>query len=245
MTCRAVAHTLVLFDIDGTLIHTGGAGGRAMTRAFRESYAIENGFDGIPLPGRTDVMILADAFARACIAADADVVAGFRRVYLRCLSDELRNLSPHVRGILPGVTSLLTRLVACPTVTVGLLTGNYSDTARLKLERFALWAFFALGAFAEDAADRNSLVDVARARAGALGIPILEPRQIVVVGDTPLDVACGRTNGARTLAVATGSFGADALRAAGADLVLDDLSQDEDVMAWVVSGQSGLESSNA
>ncbi len=226
-------HRLILFDIDGTLIHTGGAGSRAMTRAFAEACRVENGFDGIPVPGRTDTIILADAMAKWGVDARPELVAVFQQTYFRCLADELCRLSPNAPGVLPGVVELLQHLRRDERCHVGLLTGNYAATARLKLERFGLWQHFRFGAFGDDAAERGQLVSVAVERAREHGCQEIRPDDVVVVGDTPLDVACGRDNGARTLAVATGSYTVDALEAAGADRAVDDLSDTESLLEWL------------
>lgn len=227
------AHRLVLFDIDGTLIHTGGAGSRAMTRAFAVACKIENGFEGIPVPGRTDTIILADAMAKWGLEARPEFVSAFQAIYYRCLSDELARLSPEAPGVLPGVVDLLESLQRSPAFSLGLLTGNYAESARLKLDRFGLWGYFDFGAFGGDAAQRENLVRIAMGRAREGGLPEVTPADVVVVGDTPLDVACGRANGARVLAVATGSFGVDELEEAGADKAVRDLSDTAALMDWL------------
>lgn len=204
-----------------------------MTRAFAEACKIENGFDGIPVPGRTDTVILADAVAKWGLDGGAQFVAAFQAVYYRCLSEELACLSSETRGVLPGVIHLLDHLDAHPEFSVGLLTGNYAESARLKLERFGLWRYFAFGAFGGDAAERSRLVPVAIGRAIAAGRPAILPQDTVIVGDTPLDVACGRANGTRVLAVATGSYPVGALEEAGADKVVPDLSDTASILAWL------------
>ena len=223
---------LVLFDIDGTLIWTGGAGSRALTRAFEEWAGIPDGLDGIPVPGRTDTIILADLLRRHGFGADASALDVLQDIYFRRLAQELAMLPPGMQP-LPGVVALLDALAAEPSLTTALLTGNHTRGARLKLERFGLWHYFRLGAFGEDAADRNDLVPVARARAVAAGLPPFSRRDVVVVGDTPLDVACGRAHGATTIGVATGGFGEAVLAEAGADLVLRDLSGTAALLAWL------------
>jgi phosphoglycolate phosphatase-like HAD superfamily hydrolase len=228
-------HRLILFDIDGTLIHTGGAGSRAMTRAFAEACNIDHGFDGIPVPGRTDTVILADALTKWGVDAPPDFVPAFQKIYFRCLSEELARLPGSVRGILPGVEALLDALGRSGAFTVALLTGNYAASARLKLEHFDLWRRFAFGAFGDDAVERDDLVRVAIQRGRRAGMPEVEPGDVVVVGDTPLDVACGRSNGARVLAVATGSFTVKALVEAGADKAVHDLSETAAILAWLGS----------
>jgi phosphoglycolate phosphatase len=204
-----------------------------MTRAFAEACGIENGFDGVPVPGRTDTIILSDACAKWGLDADPAFVGGFQQIYYRCLSEELSRLPATVAGVLPGVVSLLDTLADLDAFTVGLLTGNYIVSARLKLERFDLWRYFSFGAFGGDAPERERLVEVAVERARAAGMSDVRPSDVVIVGDTPLDIACGHANAARVLAVATGSFGVESLCAAGADYAVPDLSDTAAIVAWL------------
>ena len=232
MTPDGRRHRLVLFDIDGTLIWTGGAGSRAMTRAFAEWAGIPNGLDGIPVPGRTDTIIMSDLLRRHRLPAEAEGLAGLQEAYFRCLAEELGSL-PDRMGPLPGVRALLDTLSADSGISIALLTGNHSRGARLKLERFGLFRYFPFGAFGEDASDRNDLVPVALERARAAGIPEVRPRDVVIVGDTPLDVACGQAHGASTVGVATGGFSEEVLRNVGADLVFRDLSDVAAFLGWL------------
>ncbi len=227
--------TLILFDIDGTLILTGGAGTRGMTRAFRDVFQVADAFRGVPMPGRTDPLILAEAVARAGILADDDLLARFTDRYATCLAEELRVDAPG-KAVMPGVRTLLDRLDARPDVFLALLTGNYREAARLKLQHFGLWHYFRCGAFGEDAPTRDGLVPVAMARAQACGAPALSPRDVIVVGDTPLDVACAKAGNARAVAVATGGFDVDTLRASGADVVFETLS-DSDAFLALLDGR--------
>jgi len=222
--------TVLLFDIDGTLVLTGGAGGRAMTRAFHDLFAVRDGFAGIPMPGRTDAVILADA-ARAHGIPESSLDP-FRQAYLDHLKRELlRPAPPGSRsGVMPGVRALLDALVERDDVFLALLTGNYREGARAKLEHFDLWRYFACGAFGDRARDRNMLLPAALAEVRAAGGPQAAARDVVVVGDTPHDVACAQAGGARSIAVATGSYGMDALRAAGADEVFADFSDTDAVL---------------
>lgn len=224
---------LILFDIDGTLIHTGGAGTRAMTRAFAEACRIDNGFEGIPVPGRTDSIILADAAAKWGLQVTPALVAAFQETYYRCLSEALSRLPAGIRGVLPGVVALLEALRAQPNFSVGLLTGNYSVSAKIKLDRFGLWHYFPFGAFGEDASERADLVRVAIGRARAAGVPHVPVSDVVVVGDTPLDVACALANGARVLGVATGSYSVKDLEAAGAHKSVETLEDAEGLIDWI------------
>ena len=221
--------TLVLFDIDGTLVLTGGAGGRAMTSAFFDVFAVDDAFRGIPMPGRTDAWILADAAAAHGIAADAPAIARFQDVYLQHLAIELVKPGPR-KGVMPGVRDLLDALSARDDVYLALLTGNYEAAARLKLEYFDLWRYFACGAFGDAAPDRNGLLPKALARVTSCGGLTISPEHTIVIGDTPLDVACAAAGGARSIAVATGSHDVEALRASGADFVFNDLSDTNEVM---------------
>ena len=221
---------LFLFDIDGTLVVTGGAGQRAMNRAFRDVFGIPDAFTGVELAGRTDTSILADAFARQDMPVTAEATSAFRSRYLVCLQEEVPKPGPNKR-VLPGIADLLTALEPEPHNFLALLTGNYCDAAEVKLGHFDLWRYFRCGAFGEDHGDRNALVPVALGRARSMGLPPhVEEARVVVIGDTPRDVACAHAHGARCVAVATGEYSADALRAAGADVVFADLSDTRAVM---------------
>jgi phosphoglycolate phosphatase len=223
---------LLLFDVDGTLVLTGGAGERAMNWAFAELFGVARGFEGIPMAGRTDPIIVSEALARAGIdAADAGV-ARFSERYFARLAEELELPGPR-KGLMPGVRRLLDVLEARPDVFLALLTGNYAEAARIKLGHFDLWRYFACGAFGEDAAERAQLVDVALRRCQALGSPEVAPGDVFVVGDTPLDVACAKANGVRAIAVATGPYGAAQLRESAADVVFEDLSETAAFLAFV------------
>jgi phosphoglycolate phosphatase-like HAD superfamily hydrolase len=133
---------------------------------------------------------------------------------------------------MPGITALLDALVRKDDVCLGLVTGNFAEAARVKLEHFDLWRYFRCGAFGDDAHDRSELVPVALARARN-GDNDRRFDRVFVVGDTPHDVACAAAGNATSIAVATGSFDATALRAAGADVVFEDLS-DSDAFLRVI-----------
>lgn len=221
--------TLVLFDIDGTLVLTGGAGLRAMALAFEELFDVPDAFRGMQMAGRTDAWILSDAAAAHGIARDSPALARFPDVYLRHLTAEIEK--PHPRkNVMPGVRDLLDALAQRDDVYVALLTGNYEAAARVKLEHFDLWRYFPCGAFGDGAADRNQLVPKAIARVAAAGGPAFAARDAVVIGDTPLDVTCAKVHAARAVGVATGPHAIDELREAGADVVFSDLSETTHVL---------------
>jgi phosphoglycolate phosphatase-like HAD superfamily hydrolase len=220
---------ILLFDIDGTLILTGGAGVRAMSRAFEEVFAVRDAFRGIPVPGRTDTWILSNAAAAHGLSSETERLASFRDVYLGHLGRELQEPGPR-KGVMPGVLPLLEALEQRDDAYLALLTGNYEEAARAKLAYFDLWQYFRCGAFGDDAPDRNRLVARAMAKIRECGGPVVEPGDVVVIGDTPLDVACAAASGARSVAVATGGFDVQALRDAGADVVLQDFSDTREVL---------------
>jgi phosphoglycolate phosphatase-like HAD superfamily hydrolase len=217
--------TAILFDIDGTLLHTSGAGSRALSRAFAERYGWPDAMAGVRLGGWTDPRIFESVCASHGRPRGGDGRAeqvAFFALYERLLADELAN-GPEGE-LYPGVPRLLERLAATPDVLVGLLTGNVAAGARLKLDHFGVWDRFAFGAFGDEAPEREDLLPVALERASALAGRRLAPADAVVVGDTPRDVAVDLAHGARIVAVATGSYREDELRAAGAGHVLEDFS---------------------
>ena len=215
---------LVLFDIDGTLVLTGGAGLRAMNLACADIAGHADALAGIPVAGRTDRIILTDVVGRLGHELDEDLLADLRERYLVHLREEIGRPGRGVKAVMPGVRELLGVLDTRADVFVGLLTGNFEEGARIKLGHFDLWRHFRCGAFGDDAADRNALVPFALERARQQGLPDLSAEHILVVGDTPHDVACARAVGALPVGVATGGFTVDQLRQSGADIVFEDLS---------------------
>jgi phosphoglycolate phosphatase len=209
---------------------TGGAGGRAMTIAFEELFDIPDAFRGLPMAGRTDAWILSDAAIVHGIPSDSSALARFPDLYVQHLARELAHPGPR-KGPMPGVRELLDALSQRDDAYLALLTGNYEAGAQLKLEYFDLWRYFRCGAFGDDAPDRNGLLPRAVARAAACGGPSVAPSDAIVIGDTPLDIACAASGGARSIGVATGSHTIDELRDAGADVVFEDLADTGAVLA--------------
>src|SRR5687767_7005262 len=235
---------LILFDIDGTLVLTGGAGIRAMNRACEEVIGHPHALEGIPVAGRTDRIILTDVVTRAGRTLDDGLLDRLRDRYITNLREEIEqpgrtqsfeSLGPRggVKAVMPGIRDLLDVLMQRDDVFLGLLTGNFEAGARIKLEHFDLWRYFRCGAFGDDAADRNALVPFALDRARAFGLPELDPEHILVVGDTPHDIACARIVGATPVGVATGGFSVDQLRESGAGIVFENLADPEPFLELV------------
>jgi len=225
---------LVLFDIDGTLVLTGGAGIRAMNRACEELVGHPHALEGIPVAGRTDRIILTDVVTRAGHDLHDGLLEQLRDRYIANLRTEIdrpgrlqsfESLGARggIKSVMPGIRELLGILEQRDDVFLGLLTGNFKEGARIKLEHFDLWRYFRCGAFGDDAADRNELVPYAVDRARQLGLHDIDPADILVVGDTPHDVACAHAVGAVPVGVATGGFTAQQLRDSGADIVYENL----------------------
>lgn len=221
--------TLLLFDIDGTLILSGRAGLRALDHAFTHATGIANAFEGISAAGRTDGYLLDEAARRAGITLTPDVRAAIQDRYFESLAEEIKLPGEGRKTVMPGVRPLLSALEARGDVVLALLTGNYQRSARIKLEYFDLWSPFRFGAFADDASDRNHLVPIALGRARDAGHTPQADR-VVVIGDTPLDVECAKAGGVRALGVATGSHTVEELQDAGADHALEDLSDTDAVV---------------
>jgi phosphoglycolate phosphatase-like HAD superfamily hydrolase len=212
---------------------TGGAGARAMAHALEDVFGLRDTFGAINFAGRTDAWIVAQLAAEHAHASDPATLQRFHEAYIDHLSREIHKPGPNGsrKGVLPGVRDVLDRLETRDEAYLALLTGNFQRGAQIKLEYFDLWRYFQCGAFGDGAHERNALLMKAIENARASGGPDVEPADAVVIGDTPLDVAVARTGGARSVAVATGSYGVDALRASGADVVLEDLSDVDAVMA--------------
>ena len=219
---------LVLFDIDSTLINTGGAGVEALKLASKKRFGIDQDLSGIEIAGRTDSGIVRQILAKHGVEPTDEELHRFFDSYLELLAQQLRICEGRV---LPGIVELLQRLEERPHTTLGLLTGNLARGAQLKLEHYALWKHFPFGAFADDHHDRNELGMVACARALEHTGWQLAPSSVDVIGDTEHDVACGKAIGARTIAVATGSRTREELAKAEPDFLFEDFSQTDDVIA--------------
>lgn len=215
---------LILFDIDGTLVLTGRAGMRAMNLACKDVVRTDDAMHGVNFAGRTDWSILEDVMRKYGRALDAPLLDELRRSYVSHLEKEIHHRGEGVNDVMPGIRELLDALQERDDVALALLTGNFIESARIKLDHFDLWKYFPCGAFGGDAASRNDLVPVAMTRARECGIADVEPAKVLVVGDTPNDVECALVVGAIPIAVATGGYSVDDLRAAGADIVFEDLS---------------------
>jgi phosphoglycolate phosphatase-like HAD superfamily hydrolase len=221
---------LLLFDIDGTLVDTGGAGIQALKDVLREKFGIADELGGIEIAGKTDSGIVHQILRKQQMAVTDETTGAFLDLYVEFLAREL----PKRRGrLLPGIAELLPRLRTRPQNVLGLLTGNLERGAKLKLTHYGLWDFFEFGAFADDHHDRNELGPFAQRRARAKHAIDFAAADIDVIGDTPHDIACGRAIGARTIAVATGSFTRAQLAAHEPDLIVDDFSEVEAVITKV------------
>ena len=216
--------TLVLFDVDGTLVDTAGAGRRALHAAFEAVHGLPDvavRTAAVAFSGKTDPAIVAEMCAALAVAAPP--AADFEHAYLAALTAEMARVDGR-RRVLPGVALLLETLSARPDVHLGLLTGNVEAGARAKLAPFGLNAFFPTGGFGSDHADRREVARQAAARVALHAGIALAASRVVVVGDTELDVDCARAHGFRAVAVLTGWSTEEALRAAGPDVLLPDLA---------------------
>ncbi|MEO5510623.1 MAG: HAD family hydrolase [Longimicrobiales bacterium] len=223
---------LILFDIDGTLLTAMGAARRAFTRGMIEVYGTAGPIDAHPFDGKTDPQIARELLVLAGLPDDKidSAMPDLWTTYARELEMELA-LPDQKTQVYPGVRDLLAALEERSHEQVlGLLTGNIRDGAARKLASAGITSEFKVGAFGSDCERRDGLPEVAVARAKELtGIHFRE-RDVVIIGDTPADVTCGRSLGVRTVAVATGSYDTDTLRSVGAQFVFKDLSDTEAVL---------------
>ncbi len=217
-----------LFDIDGTLISSGGAGKAALEAALAEDFGIDRPIEALQLSGRTDVAIVTDLLLYHGMDDTAEVRRRLLVAYLRHLP---RCLATGMGRVLPGIAELLELLRGRKDVVVGLLTGNVRAGASLKLGHFGLFEHFAFGGFGDlhhdrDDVAREALVEAHRHLNGAV-----VAEKVWVIGDTPLDVRCARAIGARAVAVTTGWHSRAELAACEPDLLLDDLGNPARLLA--------------
>lgn len=220
---------VVLFDIDGTLINSQGAGGAALCLALTQVFGISDPCM-IPLHGRTDLGVFMELLSRNGIEDSQDNFQRLQAAYFENLPGELRR-----RGgrILPGVVEMLAQLRQAAGCQIGLLTGNMPVSAQMKLEYFGLWQAFEFGIFGDTVAHRPDLSGQVMSVVNNHSGHEVPAQCIIVVGDTPLDVQLALALQARCLAVCTGGFTADELLTAGACRAVEDLSATTDLVEWI------------
>jgi phosphoglycolate phosphatase-like HAD superfamily hydrolase len=217
---------ICLFDIDGTLLSSGGAGKAAMEAALESEFAVTRTSGGVPYSGRTDRAITQDLFHFHGIEWSVDNWQRFLASYLGHLPD---CLASHQGKIMPGIAELLQNISGREQFALGLLTGNVREGARLKLGHYGLFEYFAFGGFGDHHLDRDDVAQEALA--------VIQSRyngaanSVWVIGDTPLDIRCARAIGAHAIAVATGSHSVDELAAEQPDLLVADFSNAAPVLA--------------
>jgi len=219
---------ICLFDIDGTLIHTRGAGTAALREGLRAAFGVDEPTDQVPIHGRTDRGITRDLFQFHGIDDNPAHWDRFREAYLQALPT---SLAARAGTVLPGIVPLLELLTSRDDVMMGLLTGNTQAGARIKLAHYGLEHFFDFGGFGDDHFERDDVAREALAVVESrLGAPV-DTANVWVIGDTPKDVSCGRAINARTIAVATGNHSREELAAAAPDFLATDFSDPQEVLA--------------
>lgn len=217
---------VIFFDIDGTLLSTGGAGQKALELALVDGFGIDAPFEGVLTSGRTDRGIVDELLPRYQIENSQQNRDRFRDAYLERLPETL-NDAPG--GLLPDVVDLLKRLSQDSRVSLAVLTGNYEDASWIKLRHFGVSDYFTYGGFGGHLAERDDVArDALKAASHALQRD-LDGADTMVIGDTPADIRCARSIGARAIGVATGSYDRTTLATHSADHVFDDFTACEQV----------------
>ena len=222
---------LVLFDIDGTLLQTGGAGGLALSKAMRECYGLSAGMDGIQPYGKTDPLIVREVLSTQLPdRVESEPTPEFFACYLRHFRLEIQRSKNF--AVLPGARRLLDRLRDHEGFLLGIETGNIEPAAQLKLRRARMEHYFHFGGFGSDSEDRTRLIQVAVER----GAELIAPKRVnstCVIGDTPQDVFHGKRAGARTIGVASSVYNMDTLRSCHPDLTVPSLTALDQILSFL------------
>lgn len=227
---------LILFDIDGTLLQVGDRDHqRAFVSAMKQVYGLPATLDGVPLAGMLDSQIARLALSRHGLSDDeidaslAEMIEAMGEHYAEAIAEQSR-----IERVLPGVVEVAERLQT-ERFALGVLTGNARSVAQVKLAAAGILRYFGFGAFGDSARERGHLVEVAWSEAESRYGRNFAPRQTLLIGDTPRDIEAARANQARVMAVATGRFSIDELRAHDPDIVFSDLSDVEAVLSTIAT----------
>ena len=221
---------LYLFDIDGTLITSGGAGVTSFNEAVRELCGSLSPLEGINFAGNTDTGIARAVLLTAGMDPSQENIMALLDAYLGKLADRIHL---HQGSLLPGIITLLDKMKNRSDCMLALLTGNLAAGAQVKLSHYGVWHYFGFGAYADDHHVRNELGPVAMARALDEHGESFTPDRIYVIGDTPRDIECGKAFGAVTVAVTTGHYSREELASHHPDFLFDDLSDADAVLAEI------------
>ena len=223
---------LFLFDIDGTLIRSAGAGKNAMEQALEAVYGVKNSLRNIHMMGRTDPSILDEVILQYHLVDSEGKRERFRHFYYNLLEDEIKIERPGKR-VCAGIESLLRILHQREDAMLGLLTGNWRQSGMIKLKHFGIDGFFEMGAFADDSSLRKELVPIAVARAEEISGQSISKEHVFVIGDTPLDIQGAKPSGVKTVAVATGIHTTDQLASENPDFLFEDFGDNDKFMNMV------------
>lgn len=227
--------TVLLFDIDGTLVTTGGVGRRAIERAFDREFGRRDACAKIRFGGMTDRAIFREALTTIGAPCDAESIERMIALYIELLEDEVERADMARYLVHEGIHAALDLAEGHREIAVGLGTGNVREGARVKLSRVDLYRRFSFGGFGCDHEDRAELIRRGAQRgAEKLNAPLSECR-VVVIGDTPKDVAAAQAIGAECVGVGTGSYRPEELAACGATRVYRNLSEG-DAVRYIVQG---------
>lgn len=222
---------VIFFDIDGTLLSTGGAGQAAIERALLDEFQLKIPFEGVLTAGRTDRGITDEVLGRYQHENTAENRDRFRIAYLERLPQSLQGAPGR---LLPQVVELVHELAQHDHITLSILTGNYEAAAWIKLRHYQLDKYFTFGGFGDNEADRDNVAKQAlKAARRALDHPV-SGRDTMVIGDTPADIRCARAIGAKAIAVATGAYNAEELHPHAPDHLFEDFSSTNDVVSRIL-----------
>ncbi len=223
---------LLLFDIDGTLIRSAGAGKNAMEQALEVVYCVKSGLRDIQMMGRTDPSIVDEVVLQYHLVDSEEKRERFRNFYFNLLEEEIKIEKPEKR-ICNGIEPLLKTLHQREDTVLGLLTGNWRQSGLIKLKHFGIDGFFEIGAFADDSPLRNELVPIAVERAEKRKGRSILKENVFVIGDTPLDIQGARPSGVKTVAVATGIHTMDQLASEKPDFLFEDFGDNDKFMEMI------------